>query len=238
MKHLSSNPSNLTGTLARPAWDNLSGTIPHELSLFSDDLEHLVIPGGSLHGSIPSSLSKLTNLKTLSLNDNCLSGEIPAEIMKFPELRKLYIHNNNYELTVHPGSLSDFCDAVSWSMDRFFAPVRMDCPDYDPSTPPLDCDCCNCCNPEVYECAFTDFEETDSTFSAGLSKNGYAKSSEQECISIEQKNWIARECPCMYNSLEEYYADGGDRPEWDSGWLGICTTDCQREFAIPSYHFG
>lgn len=87
---------NLTRLLGRPAWNNLSGTIPHELSLFSEDLMDLSLFGGSLHGSIPSSFAKLTNLEVLDLSDNCLSGEIPEEMTEFPELRKVLFQNNNY----------------------------------------------------------------------------------------------------------------------------------------------
>ncbi|KAF7004805.1 hypothetical protein CFC21_019980 [Triticum aestivum] len=58
-------------------WNNLSGSIPDELSTISS-LEELNLTHNGLSGSIPESLAKLTFLSTFDVSYNNLTGLIPA----------------------------------------------------------------------------------------------------------------------------------------------------------------
>eukprot|EP00531_Pseudo-nitzschia_arenysensis_P014763 CAMPEP_0116132776 /NCGR_PEP_ID=MMETSP0329-20121206/9739_1 /TAXON_ID=697910 /ORGANISM="Pseudo-nitzschia arenysensis, Strain B593" /LENGTH=621 /DNA_ID=CAMNT_0003627335 /DNA_START=28 /DNA_END=1894 /DNA_ORIENTATION=- len=85
-------------------WNNLSGTLPHELSEFSESLVEFNIGGGSISGHIPRSFEQLTNLKSFACNDNCLTGVIP-DLSDAIKLEKLWLSNNDGL----SGSLNNFC---------------------------------------------------------------------------------------------------------------------------------
>ena len=59
--------------------NNLSGTLPSSLSALTN-LTQLFLINNQLSGSIPSSLSALTNLQNLILSNNQLSGSIPSSL--------------------------------------------------------------------------------------------------------------------------------------------------------------
>ncbi len=220
----------------------MSGTLPHELSLFSDSLKELNVAGGSISGSIPSSLAKLTNMEVLSINDNCFTGDLPQEInpIDLPKLGILAIHMNGYGLTANAGNLGAFCDGSGGRIEGVIA-LAADCPtnqfldDQDGNltlaqTAPYGCDCCICCYPEEYKCQdlFSGASWT-SYFVGELSPNGYPKGFETTCVSIGQQGWIAENCPCLINVTTEPIVQP---------FQGACTTDCTQKGAIPSYDFG
>ena len=218
----------------------MSGTLPHELSLFSDTLKELNLTGGSLSGTIPDSLTKLTNMQVMTVADNCFTGDLPEAInpIDMPNLGILAIHMNNYEL--NPISLAGYCDGQGSRIEGVIA-LATDCPadeflDNDDGnltlaeTAPYGCDCCICCYPESFECQ--DLASGASWavhFLAELSPNGYPKGFDTQCVSSEQQGWIAENCPCLINITNEPITQP---------FLGQCTTDCSLDGAIPSYDFG
>jgi Leucine-rich repeat (LRR) protein len=50
--------------------------------------------GGSLHGTIPSSLGKLTRLDTLELGENLLTGSFPESFSDLRKLQSMYMDDN------------------------------------------------------------------------------------------------------------------------------------------------
>lgn len=233
--------------ILRMYWNSMSGTIPHELSLFHASLREINFGGGNIGGTIPSSLGKLTILDNLGLHDNCLTGKLPQEIMNlFPELNVIVLNNNGnkLELMSEDYSLGNLvCNADGTRKDWVMGLI-VDCPgldDYlaDNSTftqitthnttaAPWECDCCICCS--GFSC--TDLENGDTWNSAYLneySKNGKNLKAFQDsqCLTKEVKSWIATECPCIINI----------DPTVKSAF-GKCTTNCTLEGAIVSYEFG
>eukprot|EP00797_Seminavis_robusta_P011571 Sro187_g080991.2 (558) ;mRNA; r:67675-69602 len=70
--------------------NKLDGTIPPELSLLSEDLELLEVPGNlELKGQIPTEIGLLTKLTELQTFNTELSGEIPTELGLLSDLREL-----------------------------------------------------------------------------------------------------------------------------------------------------
>jgi hypothetical protein len=223
----------------------MSGTLPHELSMFSESLKSLNFGGNSLTGTIPPSFTKITNLKSLVLSDNCFTSKIHKGFVEIPSLEIFSFHNNNYGLTPHPGDMGKLCDGNGGRRDGVVA-VTMDCPPEEfeiendddnmddtnstKITAPWGCDCCICCSPEKYECQeLSSGAIWPSVFKDGLSQNGYVKGFDTKCVTTEQEDWIAINCPCMINvSIQPVI-----RP-----FVGQCTTDCMEEGAIPTYDFG
>lgn len=220
-------------------WNGMSGTLPHELSLFSDTLKDLNIAGGSMSGTIPLSLTKLTNLEALVINDNCFSGDLPEQInpIDLPKLSILAIHMNNYGITPQLGT---FCDGSGGRVDGVIA-LAADCPAEEflddnngnltlAETAPYGCDCCICCYPEQYQCQdLASGGSWTSYFLNEVSPEGYPLGFATTCVSEEQESWIAENCPCLINITN---------CPVEIPFLGACTIDCSQEGAIPSYDFG
>ncbi|KAF5782322.1 putative non-specific serine/threonine protein kinase [Helianthus annuus] len=60
----------------------------------------LLISNNMLSGSIPRSLSRLTNLTTLDLSGNLLTGLIPPEFGDLLKLQGLYLGKNQLSGTI------------------------------------------------------------------------------------------------------------------------------------------
>ncbi|EPS58571.1 hypothetical protein M569_16242, partial [Genlisea aurea] len=70
----------------------IQGNIPTNLPA---TLINVFLSDNKLTGSIPSSISSLTQLSAMSLNDNGLSGEIPDAFGDLPVLVNLDLSSNN-----------------------------------------------------------------------------------------------------------------------------------------------
>ena len=175
---------------ATKGWNNLTGTLPDELPFFLDTLVDINLTGGSISGTIPSSLGKLSNLNTISFFENCLTGNIPEEIINLPLVSSMFVGGNNDQLS---GNLEVFCDTED--------PLR-----YregilnlnkDAST---DCSCCFECFPDEFRCWSpfynTSWGNTNLGLNAYDSKNN-VKQFQKECTTPVQLKWIEKECPCV-----------------------------------------
>ena len=79
----------------------LSGSLPSELSRLTD-LSYINLSSNELSGPIPPELSELTNLKTLALSFNRLSGFIPTELVQLIYLESLWINGNELIGSIPP----------------------------------------------------------------------------------------------------------------------------------------
>jgi hypothetical protein len=161
-------------------WNNLSWTIPEELGIFSDTLQELNFSGGSITGTIPSSLGRLSKLENLSLSDNCLTGSIPEGLDSIPSLSVVVLYSNN----LLSGSLEPFCE-TPLSLREGTIVVAIDAS--------IDCSCCISCEPDQFECTNPLGHVTYSTFTVQITQF------QKECLSSLQQKWIAEECPCVTN---------------------------------------
>ncbi|VEU37376.1 unnamed protein product [Pseudo-nitzschia multistriata] len=208
-------------------WNDLSGTLPPELSYFKDSLREINLAGGSISGSIPD-FTDLEKLEILAVNDNCLTGRIPEG---FSDLPNLYIFNT-YGNAGLVGSLNEFCNGTAYQYkNEVTAFVSADyCGNYGGlSSSGVECNCCVCCNPNNFECYSQEWGLASTVFSQIKRKNKYAKSFEKSCLTFEHKQWVEEECPCLVeshtlgNDDSPYYAcsnctvDGvrPSHPNWD-----------------------
>ncbi|KAG4961015.1 hypothetical protein JHK87_037648 [Glycine soja] len=72
--------------------NHIGGNIPSSLPV---TLQHFFLSDNQFTGSIPASLSTLTELTDMSLNDNLLTGEIPDAFQSLTQLINLDLSNNN-----------------------------------------------------------------------------------------------------------------------------------------------
>ena len=74
-----------------------------------DGVEAIILEGAGLAGSLPPTLSLLTNLEALGLENNQLTGSIPPEFGQFTKLTYLSLHTNllTGELPAALGELAD-----------------------------------------------------------------------------------------------------------------------------------
>ena len=88
--------------------NGLVGTIPSSLSQLSE-LTTLRLHNNQLTGNIPTELGQLTNLNTLSLYNNQLSGTLPAELGQLSNLNSLLLSQNQLSgsIPVSLGQLSN-----------------------------------------------------------------------------------------------------------------------------------
>ena len=205
-------------------WNGLAGTLPTELSHFSDSLVELDIAGGQMTGSIPRSFEKLTKLQNLNMNSHCLSGSIP-DFSEFPKLEALSLQDNA-ELF---GSLNRYCNGTHFKDIYSLSDITVDnCGGCSGKVQSLiQCDCCACCNPENFQCCSHQSGSFSSLDSGDMSPNGFVQRFEKQCLSEPAKQWIQKECPCIIN------INNGDRRD-GLPFYGECTTDCNAEGAIAS----
>ena len=203
-------------------WNDLSGTIPEELYYFKDSLEELSLSGGSISGTIPSFLSKMTKLESLALNDNCLSGAIPEGLdTNLPVLKRFSVINNG-DLY---GSLNGFCNSNEYATEGILA-VASECPlpltmgDDDIELVEsrdmyegLECDCCICCDRNNYDCYDPQSGQSWKSYNLNakvMKTNDGVKSfdRENECRTLANKKWIHDKCPCFISSGTNITEDG------------------------------
>ena len=240
-------------------WNDLSGTLPHELSYFKDTLEEIDFGGGTIHGTIPSSWGHLTELKGLALNDNCLSGTIPESFIVTPSpsseqirpLRSLERLNviNNPDLS---GSLNSFCKTSTESnvYREGIHAIAGDC-GVDASGnnagsggAGIKCDCCICCNDTDFQCHDPHSGNSWKSYNLDIKslvdtiKSFEAKRiGASQCRTAENKVWIQQECPCYVKK-----ANGNEINNYDSfiddttsSRSFKCTKNCTEEGAKPSF---
>ena len=93
---------------------NLSGTIPSSISLLSD-ITHIDLNTNDIRGTIPESLYDLTRLNSLYLYKNQLQGFVSTSIRKLTNLENLWL-NENAMTGAFPEGLS--------SSESFIHPIR------------------------------------------------------------------------------------------------------------------
>eukprot|EP00531_Pseudo-nitzschia_arenysensis_P009722 CAMPEP_0116149090 /NCGR_PEP_ID=MMETSP0329-20121206/18737_1 /TAXON_ID=697910 /ORGANISM="Pseudo-nitzschia arenysensis, Strain B593" /LENGTH=720 /DNA_ID=CAMNT_0003645331 /DNA_START=144 /DNA_END=2306 /DNA_ORIENTATION=- len=199
-------------------WNDLAGTLPHELSYFKDTLEELDLGGGSISGTIPSSFTELTKLKTLGLNDNCLSGTIPEGLSVELQLLERFNIINNGDLY---GSLNNYCSKNEYANDGIFA-IATECPlpsmvgdddleHLNDSYTGVECDCCICCDRNNYDCY--NQHTAQSWKSVNLNaKMMFIEFSKQfdrkkECRTEANKEWISEKCSWYVNTTDNHAPD-------------------------------
>lgn len=96
--------------------NNLNGTLPSSLSKLSQ-LTFLELTSNYLTGAIPSSLGNLTNLTELFLNYNQLNGHIPSSVGNLINLYDLALNSNQLTGSIPP-SLSNLTKVVEFNLDH------------------------------------------------------------------------------------------------------------------------
>ncbi|XP_073001436.1 uncharacterized protein [Typha latifolia] len=98
LTHFFSSISNLTHLQGLGlAANGLKGKLPSTIGLLHVNLSQVFLEENSIYGAIPSNISNLSNLVTLSLGGNLLSGAIPSELIHLPKLERMWIPNNFLE---------------------------------------------------------------------------------------------------------------------------------------------
>ncbi|KAJ1432406.1 Leucine-rich repeat [Sesbania bispinosa] len=72
---------------------NLTGSIPHSLSKLTN-LKSLTIASTGVSGPIPNFITKMNSLHHIDLSDNKLSGTLPPSLYKLPNLSVIVLNNN------------------------------------------------------------------------------------------------------------------------------------------------
>ncbi|GFY93179.1 leucine-rich repeat protein kinase family protein [Actinidia rufa] len=123
------NCSKLTGLYI--AINNFGGVLPNSIANLSTQLQHLIVAGNKISGSIPADIGNLVSLNTLGvipqsleslrgieeldLSDNSLSGQIPKFLGSLPFLRKLDLSFNDLEGEIPVGEVFQNASAISVS---------------------------------------------------------------------------------------------------------------------------
>ncbi|KAG9136817.1 hypothetical protein Leryth_004566 [Lithospermum erythrorhizon] len=101
------------------------------LDLGNAKISGKLVPDNNLTGSIPPSLSKLSNIRFLRLNGNKLTGRIPRELTKLGNLKILSINNDLCGTFPTSGSFSNFNDESFLNNPRLEGPELMGFVRYD-----------------------------------------------------------------------------------------------------------
>ena len=72
----------------------LVGTLPTQLGMLHETLEHLDLSQNMISGTMPSELGRLTRLRTLALHSNRVSASMPSELGRLNQLHYLDLHSN------------------------------------------------------------------------------------------------------------------------------------------------
>ena len=199
-------------------WNDLSGTLPEELSFLSDSLKELNIGGGSLSGSIPETFNTMTNLNAFNVNDHCLTGFLP-DFSALNNIQVLSVYNNG-ELY---GSLNNFCNGTEMKTPELL--ISSDCGGCTGrDNAYVECDCCSCCNQDIFECCNNQGESW-----ASHNLGDYTESSpsfNKQCLQETSMQWIRDECPCIIDS---------NFGKENTPANFVCTKDCTAEGATPSF---
>ena len=78
-----------------------ASTIPTTIGRLSN-LRSLSLTSCGLTGSIPTEIGRLTSLTQLWLSNNDLNGTVPVELSSLPSLQKIDLHNNTHLLCDNP----------------------------------------------------------------------------------------------------------------------------------------
>lgn len=230
-------------------WNELSGTLPHELSYLKDTLEEIDFGSGSISGTIPSSFGKLTRLKGLALDDNCLSGTIPESLsVELSSIERVNTINNpnlngslngfcHANTNTHQGDGGDETSSVNNRYREGILAVAGDC-GVDHDNGGVECECCICCDGIDYQCH--DQQSGDSWKSYNfntLSDHGFPKSFRKKvCRPKSKMDWATENCPCYIDTnnknTNNSVVDVGDEDGIAQPLQGFeCTKDCDLDGA-------
>lgn len=203
----------------------MSGTVPDELGIFSDTMTALLLAGNSISGTMPS-LEKFSLLENLSLSDNCFTGAIPQSLFEIPSLEYFALYNNNNQIT---GSAEDYCASTSTASS----------PAYREGTlgifldSEIECSCCTSCRPNEFECYNPIYNVTYPTINVksapdARDSKGNTLQFQKECISPEELEWVAENCPCVVPLDDE------DSEIYTDTFFNAECSDCAAPNALPS----
>jgi len=93
-------------------WNNFEGTLPSEIGLLTKLRKLDLGYNYKISGSIPPSVTNLTELQVLYTNGNRMTGELPEQLGNLRDLRFLNFSENNISGTLPPsiGDLTDLSD--------------------------------------------------------------------------------------------------------------------------------
>jgi hypothetical protein len=117
--------------------NNLTGSLPINLTQLCPFMDSLDLSRNSLSGTIPAAIGNLTGLSYLSLANNNLTGQIPASIINFWNLVTLDLGNN--KLTNIPSQLGSlYYRDVDVGLVSQIRVIRLDSNEIVGSIPRLD----------------------------------------------------------------------------------------------------
>mmetsp|Transcript_7321 Transcript_7321/g.10468 ORF Transcript_7321/g.10468 Transcript_7321/m.10468 type:complete len:443 (+) Transcript_7321:162-1490(+) len=179
-------------TELRLYWNNLYGTLPHEIVILNETLRSLNMIGGSISSTIPETFGDLSNLNYLILAENCFTGTVPRSLNKL-NLEFLLLHGN-----IHlSGSLNSFTNAIN---------IFADCGSCPGSQELIECDFCECCESTSFTCC--DHKGAFKYSYLNLQSNpvtGEPFSFSRDCVSEKSHKWRQKECPCIFQDVDDYY---------------------------------
>ena len=109
----------------------LIGTLPSSIGLLTSLTKYLWLFNNRIHGTIPSSLSSLSKLASLRLDENSLTGTVPSSLSLLTFLSTLNL-NNNY-LT---GTLPSYFTSATYNDDGQISPSSFNQLTYYPTSQP------------------------------------------------------------------------------------------------------
>ncbi|KAI8005428.1 putative LRR receptor-like serine/threonine-protein kinase [Camellia lanceoleosa] len=92
------------------------GSLPNSISNLSTYLSWMNLENNQIHGSIPSGIRNLLNLRVLSLGTNNLAGPIPSSIGRLHKLQSLYLGHNKF--TELPSSLGNLTSLTTLYLEE------------------------------------------------------------------------------------------------------------------------